>query len=150
MQNDVLNSMQIKYALTTPGLIPIQAVSNGIYGYHEEHMQLEKDASESRNRKATVRSLKNPKSLRVLGTLERRLGVRKFLGTVRAFRVLGNFGDFGSLCCGLLLFLLLLVVVVLMLLFLVVLALLLCGGFGHQLLKRHEIALFLGIALSLH
>ena len=149
--------MQIKYALTTPGLIPIQAVSNGIYGYHEEHMQLEKNTSESGNRKG-IRSLEDPESLRVLGTPEgglRASGNRGLHGRLRALggdaglRRSGDCSDRSSLCRCLLLLLLLLVVVVLVLLFLVVLALLLCGGFGHQLLEGHEIALFLGVALSL-
>jgi hypothetical protein len=70
VQNDVLNSiLQIKYALTTPGRIPIQAVSNGIYGYHEEGMQLEKNTSESRDWKASVRNLEESGSFRILWTL---------------------------------------------------------------------------------
>jgi hypothetical protein len=49
---DVFNSiMRIKYASTRRGLIPIQAVSNGIYGYHEEGMQLERKARTKSSRK---------------------------------------------------------------------------------------------------
>lgn len=106
----------MEYALTTSGLIPIQAVSNGMYGYHEEGMQLEKNKVGGRSQAVSPESLGDFLSIRGLKTFQ-------------SFRTFGVVGNFSTLCRRLLL--LLLLVVVLVLLFLVVLALLLGGGFGH-------------------